>query len=358
MLGKCSDTGSQPSLLFLNGCVHFKAVFGLHENLSGGPGPHPACHLLWLPPCMEGVAGHPQSWQWCAVSALGVNPSGIHTYSGPVSAWFVMALKTPRILPTQLSLCLKALGNSDLPVARMFQESCYWGKTTDTFHRSWDVARPRLGCMVSLNPSTLIQCAILSLHHRVLRAPRVRMMPAPVAVCAASTAVHVSQAPAVPPAYVWAPSPVPSASFRPAAPVWVATPATIRAPVSPHPRALSTAACALPNSMGCCATSWTTASQEVLGETFPRHRLRRSVSCPSARWTQATRSATSSATTMHVAGMVATAPSTSTTLGRTAHSPCSAGSISVMAAVTASATQLAACLTASTASKPRGSASK
>lgn len=185
-----------------------------------------------------------------------------------------------------------------------------------------------------------------------------RMTPALVAACAASTVVRASQAHAVPPAYAWAPSLALSASSQPAAPVWVATPATIRAPVSPHPRALSTAVYALPNSTGCCATSWTTASQVVLGATFPRHRLRRPANCLSARRMQAIRSATFSVIITRVAGTAATAPSTSMTLGRTALSPCSAGNILVTATVTASATQPAASLMASTASSPRDSASK
>lgn len=197
-----------------------------------------------------------------------------------------------------------------------------------------------------------------SLHHRASRVPHVRMMPALVAAYAASTVVHASRAHVVPPAYAWDPSPALSASSQPAAPVWVATPATIRAPVSPHPRTLSTAVYALPNSTGYCATSWTTASQVALGATFPHRRLRRPVSCLSARWMQAIRSATCSVIITHVAGMVATAPSTSMTPGRTARSLYSAGSILATATVTASATRPAASLMASTASSPRDSASK
>lgn len=32
-----------------------------------------------------------------------------YTYNVPVSAWFFKVLKTPRVIPTQLSLCFKAL---------------------------------------------------------------------------------------------------------------------------------------------------------------------------------------------------------------------------------------------------------
>lgn len=106
----------------------------------------------------------------------------------------------------------------------------------------------------------------------------------------------------------------------------IPTPVTTVAPVKTHQRRLSTTAPVLQTSTACDATSWITVSQAGPPTTsHPPQRWRSNVSSRSVKLPNTISFAMPSVITTSAAGTTATAPSTSTTHGRTARPRCSAG---------------------------------
>lgn len=139
----------------------------------------------------------------------------------------------------------------------------------------------------------------------------------------------------------------------------IPTPVTTVAPVNTHRRRLSTTAAAPQTSTVCVATSWITVSQEGPATTSPRpQRWRSNVRSRCVSLPNTISFATPCVTTTSAAGTTATAPSTSTTRGRTARPRCSAGDTLMMGNAIRSAITLDACTMVLTARIWRDSASE
>lgn len=149
-----------------------------------------------------------------------------------------------------------------------------------------------------------------------------------------------------------------SVSIPPTVPV-IPTPVTTGAPVNTHQRSLSTTAPALPTSTACGATSWITVSREGPATTsHRRQRWRSNVRSRSVKPPNTTSFAMPFVTTTSAVGTMATAPSTSTTRGRTARPRCSAGATLMMENAIPSAIMLDACTMGLTARTWKDSASE
>lgn len=111
----------------------------------------------------------------------------------------------------------------------------------------------------------------------------------------------------------------------------IPTPVTTVAPVNTYQSRLSTTAPVLQTSTACDATSWIIVSQEAPATpSHRRQRWRSNVRSHSVKVPNTISFAMPSVTTTSAAGTTATAPSTSTTRGRTARPRCSAGDTLMM----------------------------
>lgn len=184
--------------------------------------------------------------------------------------------------------------------------------------------------------------------HRALLGPHVIMMLKLVAASAAATEARASLAARVPSVCVRHPLPGLSVSIPLTAPV-IPTPVTTVAHVNTQQRRPSTIAPVPQTSTACDATSWIIVSQEGPATTSHRPQSWRSnVRFRYVKPPNTTSFAMPSVTTTSAAGTTATAPSTSTTHGRTARPRCSAGDTSMMGSAIHSAITLDACTMALT----------
>lgn len=139
----------------------------------------------------------------------------------------------------------------------------------------------------------------------------------------------------------------------------IPTPVTTVAHVNTPSRRRSTTASVRRTLTASGATSWITVSREGSAATSHRcQRWRSSVRTRSAKLSNTIGSAMPTVTTMSAAGTRATAPSTSTTRGRTARPRCSAGATLIMGDAIRSAITPDACMMGLTARIWRDSASE